>query len=285
MQHPKVSVVIPNYNHARYVSERIDSILGQTFNDLELLILDDASTDDSHKELARYWSRPRVRIVVNSRNSGSAFPQWNRGISLSKGEYLWIAESDDSADPRFLETLIPLLDEQSDVGLAYCQSRLINKESVEIGDSLDWTSDLDPERWKSDFINDGTDEIRRYLIHKNTIPNASAVIARRSVLLKVFPVDTSFKLCGDWMHWGKMLLHAGVAYVAEPLNYWRLESSNSRPLLPGVMEWKEGQRVVAYLADTLGYTESEQNKLLLRYADRCLGWASNAATASVSAVG
>jgi glycosyltransferase involved in cell wall biosynthesis len=272
MQHPKVSVVIPNYNHARYLCARIDSVLGQTYNDLELLILDDASTDDSHRILARYHSKPTVRILVNGRNSGSAFPQWNRGISLARGEYVWIAESDDAADPRFLETLIPLLDENPHVGLAYCQSRLINKEGRDVGDSLGWTSDLDPERWKSDFINDGRDEVRRYLINKNTIPNASAVIVRRTVLSETLPVDTSFKLCGDWMHWGKVLMRADIAYVAEPLNHWRLESSNSRPLPPGVMEWKEGQRIIEHFARTLGYTESEKTEALLRFAERCVGW-------------
>lgn len=272
MQLPKVSVVIPNYNHARYLSERIDSVLDQTYNDLELLILDDASTDDSHRVLARYHSRPRVRILVNGRNSGSAFPQWNRGISLARGEYVWIAESDDAADPRFLETLIPLLDENPDVGLAYCQSRLVNKEGLDIGDGLGWTSDLDPERWSSDFINDGRDEVRQYLIIKNTIPNASAVITRRTALSDALPVDTSFKLCGDWMHWGKVLMRTDIAYVAEPLNRWRLESSNSRPLPPGVMEWEEGQRVIQYLASSLGYTESEKTEALTSFAGRCVGW-------------
>src|SRR5437660_3699913 len=247
MQHPKVSVIVPNYNHAPYLVERIESILGQTYNDLELLIMDDASTGDSHQILMRYSSNPRVRIFVNSTNSGSAFPQWNRGISLAEGEYVWIAESDDSADPHFLEMLIPVLDETPSLGIAYCQSHLMNTKSVDVGDSLDWTSDLDPQRWKDNFINDGRDEIRRYLIHKNTIPNASAVITRRSVLNKVLPVDTSFKLCGDWMHWGKVLLQTDLAYVAEPLNRWRLGSSNLRPLPTGVLEWNEGQRVIQYL--------------------------------------
>jgi glycosyltransferase involved in cell wall biosynthesis len=272
MQHPKVSVIAPNYDHAPYLVERIESILGQTYNDLELLIIDDASTDDSHQILTRYSSNPRVRILVNGTNSGSAFPQWNRGISLTNGEYIWIAESDDSADPHFLETLIPVLDETPSLGLAYCQSRLINKKGVDIGDSLDWTSDLDPQRWKDNFTNNGRDEIRRYLIHKNTIPNASAVITRRSVLKKVLPVDTSFKLCGDWMHWGKVLLQTDLAYVAEPLNRWRLGSSNSRPLPAGLLEWNEGQRVIQYLVEVLAYDESKTAETLLGFAKRCMEW-------------
>jgi glycosyltransferase involved in cell wall biosynthesis len=222
MQHPKVSVIVPNYNHAPYLVERLESILNQTYNDLELLIIDDASTYDSHRILTQYYSKPRVRIVMNTANSGSPFPQWNRGIYLAKGEYVWIAKSDDSADPHFLETLVPLLDENPNLGLAYCKSRLINKASVEVGDSVNYTDDVDPQRWKFDFFNNGKDEIRDYLIHKNTIPNASAVITRRSVLKKVMPLDTSFEICGDWLHWGKVLKLADLAYLAEPLNNWRL---------------------------------------------------------------
>lgn len=278
--HPKVSVIVPTYNHAPYLSERLESILNQTYNDLQLLILDDASTDDSFRIITRYFSKPRVQLLVNSSNSGSAFPQWNRGIHFAKGEYVWIAESDDSADPHFLETLVPLLDENPSLGLAYCQSRIMDQRSVFVGDSLNWTSDLDPERWKYDFTSNGKDEVRDYLIVKNTIPNASAVLARRSVLRKVLPVDTSFQLCGDWMHWGKLLLQTDLAYIAEPLNHWRLGSSNSRPLTPGVMEWNEGQRVIRHFAKELGYREDETNKLLMDFAQRCMHWVADSATAS-----
>src|SRR5256884_5552042 len=126
MNTPKVSVIVPNYNHAPYLRERLESILTQTYKDFELLILDDGSTDDSYQIIARYERRARVRVLVNSTNSGSAFSQWNRGISLARGEYVWIAESDDSADPHFLEMLIPVLDETPSLGIAYCQSHLIN---------------------------------------------------------------------------------------------------------------------------------------------------------------
>ena len=272
MKTPKVSVIIPNYNHAPYLRERFESILTQTYKDFELLILDDGSTDDSYQIIGRYERRARVRVLVNNTNSGSAFSQWNLGISLARGEYVWIAESDDSADPHFLETVVPLLDENPSLGLAYCQSTLIDSAGLEIGNSLNWTSDLDDKRWQADFRNNGRDEIRNYLIFKNTIPNASAVIVRRTVLEKVMPVDTSFKLCGDWMHWGKMLLQTNLAYIAERLNRWRLGSSNSRLLPPGIMEWNEGRRVVRHLATALGYSDSEQAQKLLAFAERCMSW-------------
>src|ERR1700747_3572036 len=107
---PKVSVIVPNYNHARFLPKRIDSILGQSFQDFELILLDDCSSDDSRSILSQYASNPRVKIDFNEVNSGSAFKQWNKGVHLARGEYVWIAESDDYADPRFFERLVAVLD-------------------------------------------------------------------------------------------------------------------------------------------------------------------------------
>ena len=96
---PRVTVVTPNYNHARYLPERIDSILAQTFQDFELLILDNASTDDSREVIGSYARHQNVRAIFNAENNGSPYKQWKLGLSQTKGEYIWFAESDDYADP------------------------------------------------------------------------------------------------------------------------------------------------------------------------------------------
>ena len=77
---PRVSVIVPNYNHARFLPKRIESILNQTFQDFELILLDDCSTDDSRSILSSYASDPRVTIEFNKVNSGSTFKQWNKGV-------------------------------------------------------------------------------------------------------------------------------------------------------------------------------------------------------------
>src|SRR5436190_2458977 len=97
---PRVSVIVPNYNHAPFLERRIESVLRQTFQDYELLIMDDASTDSSPDIIARYGKLPKVRILLNDRNSGSPFHQWNKGVNEAKGDFIWIAESDDYADPH-----------------------------------------------------------------------------------------------------------------------------------------------------------------------------------------
>ena len=100
----KVSVIIPNYNHKDYLRQRIESVLNQTFRDFEVIILDDASTDGSKDILEQYANHNKVtQHIFNYVNSGSVFKQWIKGIQLAKGDYVWIAESDDFADVHFLE--------------------------------------------------------------------------------------------------------------------------------------------------------------------------------------
>ena len=96
---PVVSVIIPNYNYALYLKKRIESILNQTYTDYELILLDDASTDNSVEILEKYKDNPHVsHILVNEKNSGSPFQQWAKGISLARGKWIWIAEADDVAE-------------------------------------------------------------------------------------------------------------------------------------------------------------------------------------------
>ena len=226
---PKVSVVVPNYNHARFLRKRIDSILQQTFQDFELILLDDCSTDDSRSILSSYASDPRVRIEFNEANSGSSFKQWNKGVRLARGEYVWIAESDDYADERLLERLTAVLDAEPEVAYAYCRSW-----SVTDDDQLDGfadshlTSCIDQRRWVNDFSADGYSECRDYFLRTNPVPNASAVVFRKALYERVGGADEDLRLCGDWKLWAAMALTGKVAYLAEPLNYFRFHAASVR---------------------------------------------------------
>lgn len=99
---PLITVIIPNFNHAKYLRERIDSVLNQTYNNIEVFLLDDCSNDNSKEILMSYESSPLVKgILLNEENSGSTFRQWQKGFELAHGEYIWIAESDDYCDLHF----------------------------------------------------------------------------------------------------------------------------------------------------------------------------------------
>jgi glycosyltransferase involved in cell wall biosynthesis len=273
---PKVSVVVPNYNHALYLRQRLDSIINQEFQDFEVIILDDASTDNSREIIQPYARYPAFRFLFDETRSGSVFKQWQKGLESARGEYIWFAESDDCSSPYFLSQLLPMLESDKSLGLVYCQSYLVDPSSRVFGDAVQWTDDLDRFRWHSNFKNSGLAEVRDYLSKKNTIPNASAVLIRTRVLRSIDKLDDGYKLCGDWLLWIKILLQSNIGYVAKKLNYWRQYSSNARTHIAGVVESSEGPRILNYLAKELGLSESERDQMITDFATRCSEWMKNA---------
>lgn len=225
---PKISVIVPNYNHARFLRRRMNSILTQTVQDFELILLDDCSTDESRSILREYSSDPRARLQFNDQNSGSPFKQWNKGVRMAEGEYVWIAESDDFGGERLLERLVGALDAEPEVAYAYCLSWGINGEDQTDGFADRYLQHLSTDRWRSDFIVDGREECRRYFIRANVVPNASAVVFRKRVYEKVGGADEDYRICGDWKLWASMALTGKVAYFGEPLNFFRFHNASVR---------------------------------------------------------
>ncbi len=223
---PKVSVVIPNYNHGRFLKKRIQSVLEQTFRDFDIHILDDGSTDNSVDVIAKYENHPRIATIYhNEQNSALPFKQWHQGILLAAGEIIWVAESDDWADKAFLETMVPYLD-QEDCVLAYCRSYRVRNNQV--SPPQEYPLMFGPRRWDVDFIDDGIEAIDKYLAYFNAIPNASAVVFRRQSFLDIpnYPKDMQF--AGDWLIWGQIAATGKVGFCHNALNYYRFHTDCSR---------------------------------------------------------
>lgn len=219
---PLISVIVPNYNHSKFLSKRLESIFNQTFQDFELIILDDASSDNSVEVIRQIISdRKNVSLIINSKNSGSTFAQWNKGIALARGKYIWIAESDDFASELFLSQLVPLLEENNNCTIAYSQSKYVYNDIL--GDSLlNWTNDLSTTLWIEDFKIDGHEVVMKYWIHKNIIINASAALFRKAAYLQS-PANNNinYKLCGDWFTWVALMKEGDLIFKAETLNFYR----------------------------------------------------------------
>jgi hypothetical protein len=267
---PTLSVVVPNYNHARFLRQRVDTILAQTFQDFELILLDDCSTDESRAILREYASDPRVRIDFNEVNSGSTFKQWNKGVRLARGKYIWLAESDDYADPRFLDRLIALLDADPKVMIAYCRSWRVSdagKLDEFVYPLLD-PSDLP--RWSADFRSDGSEECRRYFVIANLVRNASSAVFRKAGYEQAGGADENLRLCGDWKLWAGMALCGSMAYTSEPLNYDRLHQGSvwgdSRD---GALETAEVLRVVRWVTEQVTPIDAARERSCERLSQ---GW-------------
>ena len=267
---PTVSVVVPNYNHARFLPKRIESILRQTFQDFELILLDDASTDESRTILRSYASDPRVTIDFNEINSGSTFKQWNKGVGMARGEYVWIAESDDYADEGLLECLVSVLESEPTAAFAYCKSWRVGPDDSKHG-FQDWYLDLvDSGRWKAGFCADGGQQFLNYFACACVVANASAAVFRKAVYERVGGADESLRLCGDWKVWTAMALIGKVAYVSEPLSYYRFHDASvlhkSEKSAADVMESLE---VVRWILDQGQPPQSVLDKV---YQTRAESW-------------
>lgn len=234
---PAISVVVPNYNHAPYLRQRLDTIFAQTFRDFEVVLLDDCSTDGSFQILEEYSRYPEVRLVANTENSGSPFAQWLKGIDLCRSDLIWIAESDDYSDPEFLERLLPLLGDP-DVAMAYCASRAVDSKGKFLGiyGNSEYLTRIHPTRWRSPFVVDGRDEVARHgLGVKNTMLNISSVVFRRFYLEEeVRDEIAKMRFAGDWLFLLAASREGKIAYVPDELNtHRRHESSQFGKILEG----------------------------------------------------
>ncbi len=253
-------MIVPNYNHVHFLPKRLESILAQTVQDFELIVLDDASTDGSAQLLQKLAQEHPMQLVINSTNSGSPFAQWKKGALLARGKYLWIAESDDYADRRFLEKLIEAMEKNPAVGLAYSQSFQVTKEGL-VGNSCEeWNRTLNENRWKTDYTNAGRDEVARFLVIHNSIPNASAVLVRKDLFLRALAGTEGRRLAGDWWTWVRVLLESDIAFVAEPLNYYRMHDQSVRDTTKMVDTCREELSVKAYICSQVPVAAGERRR-------------------------
>ena len=215
----KVSVIIPNYNHAPYLQQRIESILNQTYQDFELIILDDCSTDHSMEIIEQYRGYPQVsHIVYNAKNSGSTFRQWDKGIELAIGEYIWIAESDDWMEESFLASMMLQYSLYPAAVIAFCQSQ-----------NVDINGNILIRRKSSDeiIVKDGKHFIHTEMMYENAIYNAGMCLFRKSVYKEVDrDVFINMKYCGDWFLWSLLSEKGDVIELKNPLNYFRKHNLN-----------------------------------------------------------
>ncbi|MEI6697062.1 MAG: rhamnan synthesis F family protein [Bacteroidota bacterium] len=228
---PLLSVIVPIYNQENFLQKRIDSILNQTFKDYEIILLDDSSMDSSFEIAESYLWHPEITLIRNDKNSGSPFKQWQKGIETAKGQIIWIAEGDDIADHLFLETLLPSFNNEK-TDLAYCASHKIDETGgifpeFYLKNGHYENLGYQKERWLTDYTADGMDEVKNALAIRNTIPNVSAVLFKKTAFQNVdFNKCTQFRVAGDWYIYYSILRNSNLFYSKKHLNFHRIHSDS-----------------------------------------------------------
>jgi len=226
LQMPKISVIVPNYNHERFLRRRLNSIYGQTYKNIEVILLDDCSSDQSRSVLNQYAAaNPEItRTLYNDTNSGSAFRQWAKGIKAATGDLVWIAESDDYCDERFLEVLAGCFVDEA-VLLAYSKCVFVARDEIPMVDEFQiYVSDLKcAAKWNGSYVETAHNEVRDALGIKNTIPNASGVLFKRPIDMSLLDDEAwlSMVVAGDWVFYLHIIRGGKIAYSTEATNFFR----------------------------------------------------------------
>lgn len=249
----KVSVIVPNYNHAPYLVERIESVLAQTYQHIEIILLDDCSTDNSRAVLERYRHHPKVsQVVFNAENSGTTFKQWAKGIELARHEWIWIAESDDWCEPTLLETLVAGITPATCI--AFCMSVAIK------GNDILYVNE-------SKHLHrhyQGLDFVHERMLRITAISNASQAIFRKEAYFKIDKSFTTYKFSGDYLFWMLVAQHGEVYVVGKYLNYFRKHDKDvTSPSLKNGQGYREYLRILRTLQEHDIITDDERVRLLI----------------------
>jgi glycosyltransferase involved in cell wall biosynthesis len=254
---PQVSVIVPNYNHALYLEQRINSVLEQTYQNFELIILDDCSTDNSRVIIENFRSHPKVSCIeFNEQNSGSTFKQWDKGIKLAKGEWIWIAESDDWCEPNLLFTLVRGIKEGTSI--AFCQSLVVNEKGKILWHTK--TSHLE-ESLRGDAF------VKGRMLSDNAIVNASMCIFRKNCYNKAGTEFSKYRFCGDWLFWIAVALQGDVFISGCWLNYFRKHDKDvsNKAYSTGVYYSEYIQLLESLEAKSVISRNEKQNLLLTKF--------------------
>jgi glycosyltransferase involved in cell wall biosynthesis len=208
---PVVSVVMRAFNCGRYIGQAIESILAQTFQDFEIVIVDDASTDGTEAILRAYSQRDeRIRVVRNETNQGPV-RNMNIGLRHARGEFVAIHDGDDISLPHRLETQVNFLRAHPQIALVGGGKYVIDEEGEEI-------RVVTRER-------KGPEEVRQDLEKRNIFAQTS-VMCRRECLEAIGLYDEFFLYANDYDMLLRMSDQFDIVYYEEPLVKWRWLNSS-----------------------------------------------------------
>ncbi|MNO25767.1 Chondroitin synthase [compost metagenome] len=186
---PLLSVVIPAYNYGRYLRQAVRSVLDQGVDDLEVLVVDNASTDNTQAVMEEFSSDPRVRYMRNRRNLGAGNSSQN-GFWAAKGKYLILFMADDFMNPGHVQRLLPVMESTPGLALGYSPICWVSEQ----GDVV--PGPRHPGHRSADYIG-GRNEVADLLIHDSYITPSAAII-RRDAFFKAWRRDVRIRGSGDW---------------------------------------------------------------------------------------
>ncbi len=268
------SVIIPNYNHSNYLTERIESVLNQSYQDFEIIILDDASTDNSRQVIEKYRAHTKVKaIIYNQKNTGLQTLQWIKGIEAASFDRIWIAESDDIAEPNFLNYAATEIGKQNKAVVYYTDSYHMKSAQKDLSQqkfSSMKGNYFNTQHWNINYSEDGIVEIDTYMKYVCTINNVSCCVVPKKEALDVLYQFPHMVFYNDWLFYIQMLERCPVVYSASCQNWYRIhQESHFSTRGTGLIKRKECFNILCYLYKAPYITG--KNKLVRFFTEQYLG--------------
>jgi glycosyltransferase involved in cell wall biosynthesis/SAM-dependent methyltransferase len=227
---PSISVtaIVPNYNHANYLRERLDSILSQTYRLIDIIVLDDCSTDQSREVIDDYVARypDRIKAVYNDANSGSVFSQWQKGYELAKGDLVWVCESDDFCKSTFVERLIGFFRDPS-VMLAFGKIEFADGEGRPYPGMAHYLESAEKGIWDQPLVRPAAAWFEGAFGVKNVIANVGGSLWRRVPIAQTaWNKARSFRIMGDWYFYSVLANGGQIAFSPLAEAFFRIHGQN-----------------------------------------------------------
>jgi glycosyltransferase involved in cell wall biosynthesis len=206
---PKVSVIIPNYNYEKFIAATVESVLSQTYKNIEIIIVDDGSKDNSLEVLKQFGDKIRI---IEQKNAGVSVAR-NHGVSLSTGEYIAFLDADDIWLPEKLERQIEKFKADAEIGLVHCSMTLINPQEEPIGENNNGQAGFVSE----EFL----------LFERGVVVGAgSTALVKRSIFDEVGGFDLRLSTAADWDFCYQVSRTHKIGFVTEPLVLYRMHGTN-----------------------------------------------------------
>jgi len=215
---PKVSVIIPSYNHEKFIGEAIESVLNQTYQDFELIIIDDCSHDNSINVIEKFKSE-KIRFFRNEKNMGATYTT-NKCISKAQGEYIALLNSDDIWELNKLEKQVPILDNNKEIGAVFSDASFVN-ERGELLNSFDYL-------WSNIFKQQNRSQarwLRRFFFELNCLCHPSVLI-RKCIYDRTNLYAYGLRQLVDFEMWVNILKFTQIIVLEDKLVRFRVLSNN-----------------------------------------------------------
>jgi glycosyltransferase involved in cell wall biosynthesis len=265
-------VLLPTFKHGRFLPARLDSILAQSWRDYHIMVVNDASPDNTAEILEGYRHHPNITVHTRPKNSGSPFAAWQDVYERADSDYLWIAESDDVSAPKFLEGGMRGLQDNPSAAFYYVHSWVTSDTDEITGHTLNYLRQQFPVfDWSRSQKFDSATFNNKAQVYGQALPNMSSAVMRMKAFRAAYdPSFIDFGLAADWAFVGRLAGEGEVLFCADSDNYFRTHQTTSRVRVKLERTCAEYARAIAMIGDVPGVDPQAMMASLERTANMFL---------------